>query len=178
MKTSTDFFDAVTRCLITFQHLEHSLKMVLFRLELLTQARLSGYCHYDIWSRLKSQMDAPLGRLIEMFKIYENDKKLITDLRKLKKYRDEVAHQSLVLNIEEMNDAEGLHVKTTELEEWNRIAKELLVRVGARWAKLDDILKEMKVEKSDDEDSEKIPATPSIEEYIKRIEDFYESNEK
>ena len=36
MKTYTDYFDAVTRCLMAFQYLEEALKMVLVRLESLT----------------------------------------------------------------------------------------------------------------------------------------------
>ena len=43
MKTHTDYFDAVTRCMMAFQHIEEAMKMVLVRLESLTYFRLKEY---------------------------------------------------------------------------------------------------------------------------------------
>ncbi len=43
MKNHTNYFNAVTRCMMTFQYIEEALKMVLIRLESLIYSRIKDY---------------------------------------------------------------------------------------------------------------------------------------
>lgn len=146
MKTHTDYFDAVTRCMMAFQHIEEAMKMVLVRLESLTYFRLKDYTYYDLKPKFNSIQNAAMGRLIDMLKIYTDDVNLVTELQKTKKKRDQVAHQSLLMTVEEMNDKEIIHLKASELEKLNEFANATLMKICERWGDLDKTLNEITAE--------------------------------
>ena len=146
MRNHTDYFDAVTRCLMTFQYIEETLKMVLVRLESLTYFRLKEYTPYNLKPRLDSIRSAAMGRLIDMLKIYSDDDRLIADLKEIKKRRDQVAHQSLLMTVEEMNDRETIHLKASELEDMEKSAEDTLKKILEKWKHLDNILNKISAE--------------------------------
>lgn len=146
MNTPRDYFDSVTQCMITFQHIEEGMKMVLARLELLTCLRLKGYTHYDSNPRCQAIQNAAMGRLLDMLKVYVDDPELISNLKKIKKSRDEVAHQSLLLTIEETKDKEQIHEKTSNMDELNEFAMAVLMRLLEHWKDLDKTLNKLMAE--------------------------------
>ncbi len=81
-----------------------------------------------------------MGRLIDMLKIYTDDTNLISELRSIKKQRDRVAHQSLLMTVEDMNDKETIHIKASELEKLHESAKKALMIICAKWKDLDNTL--------------------------------------
>lgn len=116
MKTHTNYFDEITKCLMAFQHIEEAIKIFLTNIENLTADQLNRCIYYNPKSKLQSIQNASMGRLIEMFKNYTEDTELISDLREIKKRRDFVAHQSLDMAMGEQVDEVAIHLKVLELE--------------------------------------------------------------
>jgi hypothetical protein len=148
MKSQTDYLNAVTSCLITFQYIEEALKMVLVRLESLTYFRLRKYTPYNLKPKLDSIKSAAMGRLIDMLSVYSDDHDLMAELRKVKKKRDEVAHRSLLMTVEEVNDSKRIHYKTSELEGMKESSEVLLKKLLEKWQYLDDLLNKITAQPS------------------------------
>ena len=140
MKTHSDYFDEVTRCMMSFQYIEEALKMVLVRLESLTYFRLRGYTHYDLKPKIDSIQNAAMGRLIDFLKIYTDDPKLIEDLKVVKKQRDLIAHQSLLMTVEQLKDDDFIQLKFSELEKVKECSNSLLMKICDRYKDLDKTL--------------------------------------
>src|SRR5690554_3281623 len=91
--------NALVVCLSTYQFIEESLKSCLIRVNATIKFRLDGYLPYEIPT--KAIEEAALGRLIEWYKPYVADQSLIPALKKVKEERDLLAHQGLLLTLEE-----------------------------------------------------------------------------
>ena len=152
MKSHEDFFNAVTRCLMSFQYIEESLKMILIRLEMLTYICIKKYTPYNLKPKYDSIQNAAMGRLIDMLAIYTDDPQLIADLRKIKKERDKIAHQSLLMTSEEVHDKESIHLKASELEDVLVASEKVLKVVLEKWGDIDSLLKEIKAEQANPAD--------------------------
>lgn len=148
MKSETDYFNAVTHCLIAFQYIEEALKMVLIRLESLTYFRLKGYTPYNLKPKLDAIQGAAMGRLIDMLSVYSDDRASIVELRRIKKKRDLVAHRSLLMTVEEANDSQSIHLKTSELEEMKESSEVVLKKLLEKWGHLDDLLNKITAEQN------------------------------
>jgi len=155
MKDHTDYFNAVTRCLISFQYIEEALKMVLVRLESLTYFRLREYTPYNLKPKLDSIQSAAMGRLIDMLTVYSDDHDLIAELRKIKKKRNQVAHRGLLMTVEEMNDRKGIHLKASALEDMKNSSEAVLKRLLKKWVHLDSLLNKITAEQGGPPDRQK-----------------------
>ncbi|PZP25812.1 hypothetical protein [Pseudomonas kuykendallii] len=71
----------LTFCMM--KSIEFGLKYCLIRCHATVTFRLDGYLPYEI--PLKAIEDAPLGKLIELYKPYTTNTPLIQELRKIKK---------------------------------------------------------------------------------------------
>ena len=149
MEDHNDYFDAVTRCSMTFQYIEEALKMVLMRLESLVHFRIKEFTPYDLEPKFTSIRNAAMGRLINMLNVYCDDVKLIAELKRVKEKRDNVAHQSLLMTSEEFQDRESIDLKSSDLEQLNEDAKALLFKISERWGELDKTLNKITAEQSD-----------------------------
>ena len=146
MKSHADYLNAVTLCLMCFQYIEEALKMVLVRFESLTYFCLRQYTPYNLKPKLSAIQSAAMGRLIDMVTIYVDDKQLIAELRKAKKKRDQIAHQSLLMTFEEATDKESIHVKASELEAMKQSSEVLLKKLLEKVKDLDDLLNKITAE--------------------------------
>jgi hypothetical protein len=146
MKSHTDYLKAVTRCLISFQYIEEALKMVLVRLESLTYFSLREYTPYNLKPKVDSIQSAAMGRLIDMLAVYTDDRDLIAELRKIKKRRDQVAHRSLLMTVEQMDDRRRIHLKASELEDIKESSEAVLKRLLEKWGHLDSLLNKLTAE--------------------------------
>ena len=81
-----------------------------------------------------------MGRLIDMLKVYSDDNGLIADLKEIKKRRDQVAHQSLLMTVEEINNKETIHIKASKLEDMKKSTDATLKKILEKWKDLDNIL--------------------------------------
>jgi len=138
MKDPTDYMNEVTRCMLTYQHIEMALKLILFRYEVLVRVRLNKYCDYkpDVGGLEK----APLERLIKKFKPYCADSDLLANLNGIKNDRNRIAHESLLMTQEELQAHDEVHKKTIDLEEKKKEASILLIKLMREWNILDQIL--------------------------------------
>ena len=155
MNPHSDYFNAIMRCMISFQFVEEALKMVLIRLESLTYFCLRQYTHYNLKPKVSAIQNAAMGRLIDMLTIYSDDKELITELRKIKKKRDQIAHRSLLMTSEEISDEEHIHLKAAELETIKESSEAMLKRLLDKWKDLDDLLNKITAEQTAEPDRPK-----------------------
>ena len=93
---------------------------------MLIQIRLKDYIHYDVDSRCESVMNISMERLINFYKIYCENKDLISKLRKIKDHRNDIAHKGFIMEYEEMHNSNNLELKISELKEINEFAKTTL----------------------------------------------------
>jgi len=149
MKSHEEYFNAVTSCLMTFQYIEEAMKMILLRLESLTYFCLKKYTPYNLKPKFAAIQNAAMGRLIDMLSVYTDDQQIIAELRKLKKKRDQIAHKSLLMSVEEVNDKESIHLKTSELEDLKEPLEVLLKKLLEKWGNFDDILNKLNAEQND-----------------------------
>lgn len=137
-----DSFEAYSRqltlCMMTYQFIEFGLRFSLHRCHAVTKFRLEGYLPYSY--RFEAIEEAALGRLVEWFKAYTTNTSLIEDLRKIKKKRDEVAHQGYVFTIEEQRDDALLKAKTEELVGAHAQAKECYERLQEEMHRVDEVV--------------------------------------
>jgi hypothetical protein len=70
----------------------------------------------------------------------------IAELQEIKKKRDQVAHQSLLMTVEEMNDKETIHLKASEWEKLHEFANATFMKVCERWGDLDKTLNKIAAE--------------------------------
>jgi len=134
--------------MISFQFVEEALKMVLARLESLTYFCLRQHTHYNLKPKFSAIQNAAMGRLIDMLTIYTEDKELIAELRKIKKKRDQVAHRSLLMTSEEINDEERIHLKAAELETIEESSEAVLKKLLEKWKDLDNLLNKITAEQA------------------------------
>ncbi len=151
MKPDQDYLDAVTRCMMVFQHIEELLKQILTRYEALVYFRLKGYTYYNLKSKLHSIKDAPMGNLIRMLGTYLDDNSLIEQLKAIKKKRDQVAHRSLLIEVGEADDSHVFPMQTSELEDLYTSAEALFKSLVQRWRDFDENLNTI-VAKQQEED--------------------------
>lgn len=138
MKGPTDYIDEVARCMLTYQHVEMALKLILFRYEVLVRIRLNKYCDYkpDVGGLEK----APLERLIKRYKPYCDDLEFLKGLNGIKNDRNHIAHESLLMTHEELQAQNEVHKKTIDLESKEKAASVVLVGLLRQWNILDQIL--------------------------------------
>lgn len=138
MKDPTDYMDEVTRCMLQYQYIELVLKKILFRYECLIYFRLKKFCDYkpDITSLEK----APLERLIKRYRPYCGNADLFNDLNTIKADRNHIAHESLLMTYEELQQKDEVHAKTIDLEEKRKTASIVLIKLCDQWNILDQIL--------------------------------------
>ena len=146
MKNNNDYFDSVTRRMMAFQYIEEAIKMVLMRLESLVYFRIKEFTSYDLKPKFASIRNSAMGRIIDMLNVYCDDNELITELKRIKKQRDIVAHQSLLMTSNQSKDKESIHLKSTELDKLNKEAGVLLQKLSGRWGELDNILNKITAE--------------------------------
>jgi hypothetical protein len=146
MKPHSDYFDAVTKCLMSFQYMEEVLKMILIRLESLTYFCLKPYTPYNLKPKYIAIENSAMGRLIDMLSTYTDDKSLITELRKIKKKRDQLAHRSLLMTVDDVQDKINMYLKISELEELTKTSNELLNKLVEKWQGLDGLLNKIAAE--------------------------------
>ena len=158
MTDSLAYADEITKCIITFQYIEEALKQNLARLNVLIHFRIKKYVPYDIKPNLQSINNAPMGRLIELYKIYCNDNNLISDLRKIKDYRDEIVHQSFLITYDEMHNQKNIKFKISELKRINELAKKSMLKLMELWKDIETILNQIATEQHAQTDSEESPA--------------------
>ena len=146
MKDHNDYFDAVTRCMMAFQYIEEALKMILIRLESLIYPRVKDYTPYDLKPKFDSIRNSAMGRLITKLSIYCDDDELINELKRIKNYRNDVAHQSLLMSVEELQDKEITTLKSSDLERLNKEALTILKKITRKWGEMDQTLNEITAE--------------------------------
>lgn len=152
MSVHQDYFDEITRCLMSFQYIEEALKQNLIRLHALIYFRIKKYVPYDLKPNIQSINNAAMGRLIELYKIFCDDNDLISDLRKIKDHRDKIAHQGLLMTVEEMNDKDNIKLKTSELEEIDELAKKTLNKMVEFWNYIETTLNHIADEQRTEQD--------------------------
>ncbi|MCQ4271486.1 hypothetical protein NA655_10690 [Pseudomonas kuykendallii] len=152
----------LTFCMMTYQFIEFGLKHCLIRCHATVKFRLDGYLPYEI--PLTTIEDAPLGKLIELYKPYTTNTPLIQELRKIKKDRDMIAHQGYLLTLEEQADGEFLIKQADALEASHRQAdecmKKLHIEMGATDRIVSDAYAELRSRRLDQGDS--LPESPNI----------------
>jgi len=131
---------------MSFQYVEEALKIVLVRLESLTYFCLRQYTPYNLKPKLDAIQSAAMGRLIDMLTIYTDDKQLIAELRKMKNKRDQIAHRSLLMTIEEVIDKESIHLNVLELEGIKDSTDVVLKKILIKWKDLDNLLNRITAE--------------------------------
>ncbi len=120
--------------------------MVLVRLESLTYFCLRQYTPYNLKPKLDSIKSAAMGRLVDMLTVYSDEHELIGELRKIKKRRDQIAHRSLLMTVEEMNDRKSIHLKVSELEDIEESSEVVLKKLVEKWEHLDSLLNKITAE--------------------------------
>lgn len=148
MNDHEDYYKAVTRCMMTFQFIEEAIRMALTRLESLIYFRVKEFTPYDLKPRFSSIRNAAMGRLIDMLKIYSDDAGLIAALRRIKEARDQVAHQALLMTVDEFQDRERVDLKISDLKQLYVDAEALLQRICEKWGHLDETLNRITAEQS------------------------------
>jgi hypothetical protein len=154
-----DYFDEITRCLMSFQYIEEALKQNLTRLNVLIYFRIKKYVPYDLKANLQSINNAAMGRLIDLYKSYCNDDNLISDLRKIKDHRDKIAHQGLLMTSEEIHDEKVVKLKTSEFKEIKKFAEKSMNKLLESWKDIETILNQIAAEQRAQTDSEESPAS-------------------
>jgi len=152
-----DYFDETSRCLMTFQFIEEVLKQNLIRLNVLTYFCIKKYVPYDLKPNLHSINNAAMGRLVEMYKIYCDDADLISDLRKIKDHRDNIAHKGFLLTVEEQHDKENIKLEISKLKEINEFAKKRMYKLMKSWEDLEAILNQIAAEQRSRTEGEESP---------------------
>ena len=100
------YFDNLPRALMAFQYLEGLLKFYIRDCDRIIQKSVKDSFHYSV--REKDIEKMPLGRLIEEFSRRTNRKDIISALKKLNKYRNQVAHTAYIVTIEEQKDSKRM----------------------------------------------------------------------
>jgi hypothetical protein len=147
MKDYGDYLDSVTRCLMSFQHIEEALKWVLVRLEFLAYFRIREFTPYHPKPKLDSIRNSAMGRLIDMISIYCDDPALIAELRRMKKQRDALAHQGFLMAMDDFKGKEA-EEKVAGLEQLDKDAQKVFVTIVGRWGGLDNVLNKVTAEQS------------------------------
>ncbi len=147
-----EYIDKVTQCLLTFQYIEEALKQNLVRLNALIYLRIKKYVPYDLKPIFDSIGNTAMGRLIELYKIYCNDNELISDLRKSKGHRDAIAHQGLLMTVEDMKDPAHVNLKISELQEIEELAQKSFNKLLKSWEAIEKTLNQLAAEQRDQAD--------------------------
>lgn len=140
MSDAQDYLDVFTKCLISFQYIEEALKGNLIRMHALIYHRIKKYVRYDLKPNVESINNAAMGRLIDMYKIFIDDNDLIADLRRIKKHRDTLAHQGLLMTAEEIRGEQDIELKVSELEGINELATKSFKRLVDSWTSIEAAL--------------------------------------
>jgi len=111
-----DYIAILNECLTCFQYLEEALKDVLRTAEKIVSYRVKGYLPYDPTPGIESVQNCALGRLIDKYSRYCDDKPLIAELKEFKKQRDELAHRGFLISTDETYDETYMKETIRELD--------------------------------------------------------------
>ena len=115
------------RALEKFQFIEETLKMCLLSAIEIARIQLSPY--FPIKYQSKDIKKLPLGPLINIFIKINDDRTLHRDLRKIREKRNQVAHESLLFTLGELNDKSFITNKIAEMKEIADCAEKIHGRV-------------------------------------------------
>jgi len=143
MNEKSKYFDhyvsMIGDILIDFQFIEESIRMYLSNAFKYIGIRLSGlipfrYDYSDI------EKDA-LGKLINKFEKFNDNKPLIAELRDLTQYRNDCAHRGFLLTHEEMYDDKYLENELKGLEKIKERTEKCVSDLFREWGKIEKLLK-------------------------------------
>ena len=100
------YFDALPKALLAFQHLEVMLQFYIRDCDRIIQKAVKESFHYSV--REKDIEKLPLGRLIDEFTRRSNRKDIISVLRTLNKHRNFIAHSAYLVTIEDQEDSDKM----------------------------------------------------------------------
>jgi hypothetical protein len=119
--------DELHRALEKCQFIEETLKMCL--LSALEIARIQVSPHFPLKYNDKDISNLPLGPLVNAFSKINDDTALHSDLQKITKERNQVAHRSLLFTIGELMDNTHMSKATLKLKDIADRATEIHHRV-------------------------------------------------
>ena len=119
--------DELHRALEKCQFIEETLKMCL--LSAIEIARIQVSPHFPLKYKVEDISNLPLGPLVNAFAKINNDTALQTDLWKITKERNQVAHRSLLFTIGELEDSDHMSEATLKMKGIAERATEIHHRV-------------------------------------------------
>ncbi len=127
MELEKAYRDELHRALEKCQFIEETLKMCL--LSAIDIARIQVSPHFPLKYKAEDISNLPLGALVNKFAKINDDPALQTDLRKITKDRNQVAHRSLLFTIGELEDEEHMSEATLKMKGIAERATEIHHRV-------------------------------------------------
>ncbi len=109
-----DYVTMIGAILVDFQFIEESIRMYISNAFKYIVTQLSGVIPFR-YDDKDIEKDA-LGKLINRFEKFNDNKRLIAELNDLKKYRNDCAHRGFLLTHEQVHDEEYLKSGLKELE--------------------------------------------------------------
>jgi hypothetical protein len=150
-------------CLLTYQFIELSLRLCLYRCHAIVKFRLDGHLPYE--APIEALEDAALGRLIDWYKVFTTNQALIQNLRKIKTERDHLAYQGYLVTLEEQENDTFLIDKARELEAAHQRAKacqeQLQVEVETTDRIVNEVYAALRTKRLGD--GKALPDTPPVE---------------
>ena len=109
-----DYVTMIGGILVDFQFIEESIRMYISDAFKYIVTQLSGVIPF-LYDYKDIEKDA-LGKLINKFEKFNDNKRLIAELNDLKKYRNNCAHRGFLLTDEQVHDEKYLKNGLKELE--------------------------------------------------------------
>lgn len=127
MELDKDYQHELQRALQTFQFIEETLKNCIH--SFIEIAMLHDTAHFLRIGDTKNIDNLPLGRLVNAFRKFHDDKSLHSDLQKITKERNQVAHRSCLFTIGELDNVAHMAEATLNMKDIADHAHEVHNRV-------------------------------------------------
>lgn len=128
------YTEEIIATLYNFQLIEMALKIYISKAIKIIKDKTSGtvpFKYTEKWVENDS-----LGKLIQKFEKLSDNSRLIEELKKIKPRRDAIAHQGLLLSVEDWEDNLLVAFKIRELREVLNITRLILSRIRVEFDKI------------------------------------------
>lgn len=125
------------KCMLTYQFIEEALKTCLRTQHAIVHGKLNGVLKYN--PPISSIDNAPIGRLVQYFKVFCDDKELLELLKEVQPRRNDAAHQGYLLMGNEQNDSNLIEGKIEQAKQDLEQANECLSKLHKEAIRLEKI---------------------------------------
>lgn len=141
-----EYFDLLPHCILKFQYIEEGLRFCLYRCHGVVAIKLKGTIPYK--APLQSIEKAAMGKLINLYQPFTDDKDFIKSLNSVKAKRDHIAHQGYVLTVEEQHNNDFVAEKLKELIDALEAFDSCYEELSAKMAEIDKLVNDVANEKT------------------------------